>query len=129
MNNLIDNPEYGRIVDVYRNLNKGCYSVRCVKTRLVIYHADEICLGNVTFRVSQKMRLKVKTTGVKNVHAFVRGVWEKPTKKAYKTLVFYNPKQYAYFHKVIEGVPKPMFSCKWAMLDRSGMRISNKEKK
>ena len=66
-------------VDVYFNLHKKVWSVRCVKTRKVVLHTTELTLSDVTFKVSQAGRERVIREKRKNVHAVVRGVlqrWE-----------------------------------------------------
>lgn len=60
-------------VQVYRNLHKNCYSVRCKKTRKVIAHVNYIQLVNVEFKVSESGRRRVLREKRKNVHAVVEG--------------------------------------------------------
>lgn len=63
------------LVDVYFNLHRKCYSVRCAKTRLVVSHEDEVLLEDVTFNVSEAGRKRVIKEKKKNVHAVMRGTW------------------------------------------------------
>jgi hypothetical protein len=65
----------GQEVFVYFNLHKKCFSVKDVKTGLVVAHTDGITLEEATFKVSAKGRDRVRATGVKNVHAGVQGKW------------------------------------------------------
>lgn len=58
-------------VEVYRNLHKGCWSVR--QRGHQIWHTDFICLKNVACRVSQKGRDRVLRERRKNVHAYIKG--------------------------------------------------------
>lgn len=59
---------------VYRNLTRGCYSLKCVKTRKVIAHASEVSLvGGVTFKVSAKGRERVRREKKKYIHAGMVG--------------------------------------------------------
>jgi hypothetical protein len=60
-------------VFVYRNLRRGCLSVRDTKTRRVIAHVDEIFLRDVKFKVSKAGRERVLKEKQKNVHAGVEG--------------------------------------------------------
>lgn len=79
-------------VDVYRNLNKQCWSVRSMETGAkhrsnygkVIDHVHEATLYNCSFIVGKKGRQRVIDTRRKNVHAFVRGN---------SVLPFYLPKK------------------------------------
>lgn len=58
-------------VQVYRNLTKNCWSLR--QDRLVVAHADELCLISCKFKVIEKYRRQVVKTRRKNVHAWVVG--------------------------------------------------------
>jgi len=77
-------------VAVYFNLHKRCFSLRAEEGDLrgiVIGHADHIVLGVVTCHVRAAGQATVRATGVKNVHAFLRGELIslsgfKPTKRA-----------------------------------------------
>ena len=60
-------------VYVYKNLHKGCWSVRDKKSRRVIDHADVIVLDNAEFKVSELGRQRVLREKKKNVHAGVEG--------------------------------------------------------
>lgn len=58
-------------VQVYKNLHKGCWSVR--QSGKVVAHLDYICLENCNFHVGKSGRDRVRKDGVKNVHAYVTG--------------------------------------------------------
>ena len=58
-------------VEVYYNLHKNLFSVR--HKGKVIHHLYNVTLENVTFAVQAAGNAKARTTGQKNVHAFVRG--------------------------------------------------------
>ncbi len=60
-------------VFVYRNLNHNCFSVRCVKTGLVIAHTDSLLLRDVHFKVHENGRQRVIRERRKNVHAGLEG--------------------------------------------------------
>lgn len=60
-------------VEIYWNLHKKMYSVRNVKTGRVVAHTYTATVTNPEFVVRQSGNRKVRETGVKNVHAFVRG--------------------------------------------------------
>ena len=63
-------------VDVYRNLHQKCFSIRSREKDTygkVIAHAETVAVRNAQFVVQPAGRDKVIKTGVKNVHAFVRG--------------------------------------------------------
>lgn len=59
------------IVEVYRNLHKGMYSIR--KDGVVIAHAPSVTLSNPKFKVSAAGRDRVRREKRKNVHAVVKG--------------------------------------------------------
>lgn len=65
--------KFGQEVFVYFNLHKKCFSVKDVKTGLVIAHTDKIELEEVTFKVSEAGRQRVLAEKRKNVHAGVKG--------------------------------------------------------
>jgi hypothetical protein len=65
--------QYGQEVFVYFNLHKRCFSVKDVKTGLVIGHTDKIELEEATFKVSEAGRQRVLREQRKNVHAGVKG--------------------------------------------------------
>ena len=61
-------------VDVYRNLHKDCWSIR--HQGKVIAHTDTVVLTFVKFVVQPAGRIRTIKERRKNVHAFVRGLWE-----------------------------------------------------
>lgn len=65
--------EFGQEVFVYYNLHRKCFSVKDVKTGLVVAHTDKIELEDVTFKVSEVGRQRVLREKQKNIHAGVRG--------------------------------------------------------
>jgi hypothetical protein len=60
-------------VFVYRNLHRGGWSVRSVRTGLVIAHADSVQVRDAVFKVGEAGRRRVVRTGVRTVHAGVEG--------------------------------------------------------
>jgi len=67
--------DYSKPVQVYRNLHKGCWSVK--QNGLVKAHSDDITMFDCEFLVNQNNRLKVIREKRKNVHAFVKGILSK----------------------------------------------------
>lgn len=61
------------IVEVYWNLKKDCWSVRCRKTGIVIQHASSVLIENPRLHVSEAGRQRVLKQQRKNVHAYVIG--------------------------------------------------------
>ena len=96
-------------VHVYRNITKNLFSVK--SKGIVVCHTDYINLKDVTYNVQPKGRDKVRRTGIKNVHAYVKG---KPTfisaKQDYMR-IYYNPKVCNTF--VLESTYKPIYSSKF----------------
>jgi len=71
----------GKRVDVYRNLNEDCLSIKSRDTDsddygTVIGHADLVLLSDVEFIIQESGQEKTRETGTKNVHAVVRGTVE-----------------------------------------------------
>jgi hypothetical protein len=64
------------LVDVYRNLTKGCFSVKCADgpySGKVIAHAESVWLDDPMFRIVESGRQRVLMEQKKYVHAYVRG--------------------------------------------------------
>ncbi len=64
------------LVDVYRNLNDECLSIRSREPEqygTVIDHRDFVVVDDVEFVVQPAGRERVREEERKNVHAFVRG--------------------------------------------------------
>ena len=67
---------YNQRVRVYRNLNRGGYSVLSWEgpsKGLVVAHCDTIALYSARFIVQKSGWLRFWNTGTKNVHAYVEG--------------------------------------------------------
>ena len=89
--------DYSKPVRVYKNLNKGCWSIQ--QNGLVKAYSDEINLFNCKFLVNQSNRHRVIKTKRKNVHAFVIGyIWNTPIDLIKQ--VSYNPYVNWYFYDV-----------------------------
>lgn len=66
----------GTRVEVYKNLNKGCWSIRSAsgETRgRVLAHADRVVLKDAKFVIQQAGKRRAIRERRRNVHAFVRG--------------------------------------------------------
>ncbi len=102
-------------VDVYKNLHKGCWSVR--QSGKVVAHLDYICLKNCNFHVGNSGRDRVRKEGVKNVHAYIRGFVPSTDEVTFRTEddlekkgwtwqeITYCPYQYDSFVSVETGLP------------------------
>ena len=92
-------------VYVYRNLNKGGYSIMCPKTKKVIGYSTSLVLKNVVFKVRVGGRDRVRSTGHKNVHAFAIGeiVDAMPVKALVK--VSYEPRIHEGFIRSVNKLP------------------------
>jgi hypothetical protein len=90
--------EVGQRVFVYYNLHKHCFSIKDMKTGLVLAHSDDVTLENAIFKVSEAGRQRVLSERVKNVHAGVVGNWT-PSKMVcdMKKRATYNPYHYDSF--------------------------------
>lgn len=63
-------------VEAYRNLRRNAYSVRALEGRdkgRVILHKERLKVVDADLIVQEAGNRKVRETGQKNVHAFVRG--------------------------------------------------------
>lgn len=81
-----------RLVEVYRNLHRGGYSVR--QGGKVVAHSDYVTMLDAEFHVSEAGRQRVLKTGRRNVHAWARGQLVKcaPTRQQMNARVRYSPK-------------------------------------
>ena len=91
------------LVDVYRNLNRGGYSIRCVATKKVIAYASEVYLKRCSFIVQQGGRKRVLKTGHKNVHAFIRGELAQYLQVMPHNSAYYNPRKNEHFSNFVTG--------------------------
>jgi hypothetical protein len=94
-------------VRVYKNIRTGLYSVKD-KSGLVKYKCSTIILKDVEYIVSQKGKLAVIKTGIKNVHAFIEGyiIDEKELlENFYSQEVTYNPFKYSSFVESDTKIP------------------------
>lgn len=66
----------GQTILIAYHLHKRCFSIRHAKTRKVIGYKDRIVVQHVQFIVSESGRQRVLRERRKNVHAYVRGVFE-----------------------------------------------------
>ena len=116
----------GKRVQVYFNLHKKVYSVRCKKTRLVIAHVNNICLEDVNFKVSEKGRQRVLAEKRKNVHAVVEGTVICPVLGSNSSMhgITYNPYRFDTF--VTRGLNIPVLNSSMAMLTLEGKRPTMK---
>ena len=63
-------------VMVYRNLTKGCWSIKSTRTGKVLAHADTVTMTDVVFKVSEAGRQRVLRDKKKYVHAGGYGTCE-----------------------------------------------------
>lgn len=95
-------------VDVYRNLQDDCLSVRSREAEdygTVVSYEQKVHVRDVQFVVQQAGQKKARETSRKNVHAFVRGVWDEGQKVLYGEPVTYDPFEYEHFVHVESELP------------------------
>jgi len=93
---------------VYRNLHKGCWSVKSTATGRVVAHCDEVWVKGATFKVSAAGRARVLRERSKNVHAGVVGiVFFRGNRKLSESGVHirYNPYEVETFVRAGDGSP------------------------
>ena len=114
-------------VFVYKNLHKGCFSVKALegeKKGRVIAYVNSIELTDCLFKVSQAGRAKVLCKRQKNVHAGVCGQWNLEKNAVIidadkMTKVRYNPYELSTF--VEAGTGFPVFTAKEVFIDKNGV--------
>ncbi|MFA7407703.1 MAG: hypothetical protein WCY93_07815 [Anaerolineaceae bacterium] len=121
-------------VDVYRNLSQDTWSILNRRTRKVDLHSNFIIFpGPVKFVVQPAGREKVRQTGQKNVHAFVRGEEYFSTTGDYQRLQFwniqsssdwvrvdYNPYDYSYFFWKGKYLDNPVYEAPMCVMEHDG---------
>lgn len=78
-------------VKVYRNLNKPGVVYSIQQAGLIVGHATELHLKDVTFTVNEAGRQRVLKEKRKNVHAFIVGHVTEHPEPVYGAKVKYNP--------------------------------------
>ena len=110
--------DYDRPVEVYRNLHKGCWSIR--QDGLVKAHTDMAFLFNPRFVVRDNARLRVNERRRKNVHAWLSGILhENPSRvreigNPHWRMVTYDPYKYKSF--VTKSDKQPVNNAKQAWM-------------
>lgn len=89
----------GSLVQCYRNLHTGGYSIKDKKTGLVVFHADTVLLTDCTFVVQEKQRQKVLSNQRRSVHAWTVGTLAAINEDCpfVASRVYYNPYRTAQF--------------------------------
>lgn len=124
-------------VKVYKNLHNGLWSIKDVKTGLVLGHTNEVTLYDCEYKVSQKGRERVLKEKQKNIHAYIVGHYlgsnfyprayleRSGDLKSYEQLetVTYNPYKESHFTtlesertKVIERSNHCTMNAEWSLV-------------
>jgi hypothetical protein len=112
-------------VEVYRNLNRDCLSVKCLalgseRYGLVVSYEQKVHISSPKFVVQDSGRERVRERGVRSVHAFVRGEWDEREKVLYGEPVTYNPFEHDHF--VHAESDRPVESAELAAVTTNGVR-------
>lgn len=105
-------------VEVYKNLHKGCLSVR--HKGKVIKHVDSISLQDVKFVVQPAGRAKVLSKKQKNVHAFARGTITKEELDLSEA-VSYNPYKSDFFYRKSDD--SAIYNAAFAVVTKDGIFV------
>ena len=81
----------GMLVKVYRNLHTGNFSIKCMKSNLIVAHGTDFNLINVQAKVNQSGRERVLREQQKNVHAYLVGEYTEDKTVANNVELYYNP--------------------------------------
>ena len=112
-------------VEVYRNVNKKgvWYTIR--QQGYVVAHADEVNLINAEFVVQPAGQKKVKKTGIKNVHAWIKGeiIKVRGEQNSRPFQVKYNPKKMKTFTRSDTG--KSIRHANFVVLSKEGVFADN----
>ena len=108
--------DFDRKVFVYKNLHKGCWSIK--QDGIVKAHADNVTLYQVMMKVNRKGRERVLKEKRKNVHAGIKGylrldeferVWDDLPEDQFDEIT-YNPYKYSSFVHTKDESPR-WFGC------------------
>lgn len=107
-------------VQVYRNLNRDCWSVLGKSTRRVIHHAQAVALRDVRFTVGERSRQRAIRRKRRNVNAWVEGYLValdadvcRPAEPM--LCVTYRPFEAGHFFRVSDR--EPVAAAPWAVLE------------
>jgi phage tail sheath gpL-like len=85
------------VTRVHKNLNKGCWSI--IHAGSKVRHADAAALVGVRFVVQRGGLARVRSSGVRAVHAYATGTWVEPGPVPPSAVrVTYNPFRAETFH-------------------------------
>lgn len=89
----------GDIVQIYKNLNRDCFSIRSKATGLVLGYCQTALIADARYVVSEKSRQRVLERQVRSVHAFVEGMFLEADQAMPEGLYtgYYNPYKTATF--------------------------------
>lgn len=112
-------------VEVYRNLNKNCFSVRALEgpeKGRVIEHVRSVAIKSPQFVVQPAGREKARREGYKNVHAFIRGELCSKTQedfyRSHKDFTWGEAKYDPYVHDSwVNDFDKPLEKARIAVLE------------
>ncbi len=96
----------GDKVRVYRNLNKGGWSILAMSGEnkgRVVAHVDHVTLNTVDFVISKAGLARAQASKVRNVHSFAQGILNsiEPISSDFLTNeITYNPFKKGYFYPV-----------------------------
>jgi hypothetical protein len=118
----------GTRIDVYRNLNEDCLSIRSREPEnrgIVIAHSECICVDEPCFVIQRGSQETAREEGKRNVHAFVRGVaTSEEVKDVRTTRVTYNPFIYDWF--VTQETEIPVKRSEIAKVTTDGVEVPTK---
>lgn len=112
-------------VDAYLNIRTGLVSVRArsgPEDGRVIHRAEAVTIADPEFVVQPGGNKRVRESGVKNVHAFVRGTFDTaipPQDLTGELCVVYNPKYNTSF--VCSETGRPVVSGQLATVTKNGV--------
>ena len=104
--------DFDRKVFVYKNLHKGCWSIK--QDGLVKAHATELTLYGCNMKINRKGRERVLREKRKNVHAGIKGylrdvelerVWGDLPEDQF-TEITYNPYKHSSFVQTEDSAPR-----------------------
>ncbi len=105
-------------VQVYRNLNRGGYSIR--QGGLIVAHADTLFLQLCRMKVNRAGRRRVIKYRVKTVHAYIEGLVVSGAPDENRIKIRYNPYEVSTF---VTDNREVVRKAGWVIFGRDGVEM------
>lgn len=81
----------GQRVNVYRNLHRKLFTIKCPKTNRVLAHGTDFSLLHAKPRIQRSGKMKAREQGVRSPHAYLQGYYQSTPMTALEQVITYDP--------------------------------------